>query len=202
MAVQVLELVLEWGCFPLSCSRAPPGYPHSLETVCYICSGCLLRYWSGDTTSSFANCRNQREKSQAVKLSTDCTMTCQDITAVSPYLTGPMWFWAIQLWEPEPAPVWLSQLCFCALNRPPCPCVDLGGFPPWPWLSVLGEEELFLVCVCGLEWEGGLEDRLGLGVPSCAVTEIWGSERPVEEKENQSKTEWDKYQVYKILNST
>lgn len=47
---------------------------------------------------------------------------------------------------------------------------------------MLGEEELFLVCVCGLEWEGGLEDRRGLGVASCAVTEIWGSERPVEEK--------------------
>lgn len=190
MTVQVLELVLEWGYFPLSCSRAPPGCPHCLETVCYICPGCLLRYWSGDMMSSFPNCRNQTEKSQAVKLSTDWTMKCQQITAVLPYLTGPMWFWAIQLWEPV-----------CALNRPPWPCGDFGGFPPWPWLSVLGEEEMFLICVCGLEWEGGLEDRLGLGVPSCAVTEIWGSERPVEEKENQSKTEWDKYQVYKILNS-
>lgn len=62
MAGQVLELVLEWGCFPLSCSRAPPGCPHCLETVCYICSGCLLRYWSADTTSSFLNCRNQTEQ--------------------------------------------------------------------------------------------------------------------------------------------
>lgn len=62
---------------------------------------------------------------------------------------------------------------------------------------MLSEEELLLICVCGLEWEGGLEDRLGLGVPSCAVTEIWGSERPVGEKENQSKTERDEYQVYK-----
>lgn len=76
--------------------------------------------------------------------------------------------------------MWLSQLCLCPLNRPPCPCGDLGGFPPWPWLSVLGED-VFLVCVCGLEWEGGLEDRRGFGVYSCAVTEIWGSERPVEE---------------------
>lgn len=45
-------------------------------------------------------------------------------------------------------------------------------------------EDVFLVCVCGLEWEGGLEDRRGFGVHSCAVTEIWGSERPVEESQS------------------
>lgn len=116
------------------------------------------------------------------------TEMCWHIVAVPSHLTGPMWFredvGVILLWEPKLAPGWPSQLCFCPLSRPPCPCGDLGGFPPWPWFSVLDEGEQCLACVWGLEeWEGGLEQRRGRGLPSCVVTEIWGSERPVEGKE-------------------
>lgn len=50
---------------------------------------------------------------------------------------------------------------------------------------MLGEGEPYLACVWGLEeCEGGLEQRLGLGLPSCAVNEIWGSDRPVEGSKN------------------
>lgn len=49
---------------------------------------------------------------------------------------------------------------------------------------MLGEGVLCLACDWGLEeWEGGLELRLRGGLPSCVVTEIWGSERPVEVKQ-------------------
>lgn len=48
---------------------------------------------------------------------------------------------------------------------------------------MLGEGGLCLACVCELdEWDAGLEQRLGMGFPSCVVTEIWGSDRPVEQK--------------------
>lgn len=118
------------------------------------------------------------------------TELCWHIVEVLSYLTGPMWFWVdvgvTLLWDPELAPGWPSQVCFCPLSRPPCPCGDLGGFPPWPWFSVLVEGEPCLACVWGLEeWGGGLEQRLGWGLPSCAVNEIWGSERPVEGRKNE-----------------
>lgn len=103
-----------------------------------------------------------------------------------------MWFCedadVMLLWDPEIEPGWPSQLSFCPLSRPPCPSGDLGGFAPWPWLSVLAEAAPCLACVWGLEeCEGGLEHRRGKGLPSCVVTEIWGSERPVDGKETTSK---------------
>lgn len=113
------------------------------------------------------------------------TNMCCHIVATLPHLTGPMWFWedagVTLLWDPELAPDWLSQVCFCPLSRPPCPWGDRGGLPTWPWFSVLAEGELCLACVWGLE-ECEAEQRRGIGLPSCVVTEIWGSERPVKGK--------------------
>lgn len=120
------------------------------------------------------------------------TEMCRHIVAMLPHLTGPMWFWedvgVTLLWDPELAPGCPSQGSFCPLSRPPCPWGDLGGLPPCPWFSVLGEGVVCLASVWGLEeWEGGLEQRRGSELPSCVVTEIWGSERPAEGEENEDR---------------
>lgn len=105
-----------------------------------------------------------------------------------------MWFWVdadeTLLWDPELADGWPS--CFCPLNRLPWPCGDLGGFPTWPWFSVLDEAEPCLAWVCGLgEWEDELEPRWEFEPPSWLVTEIWGSDRPGDWKRMKSNLEQD-----------
>lgn len=84
-------------------------------------------------------------------------------------------------WDPELAPGWPSQVCLCLLIRPRCVCGDLGDLPPWPWCSMLGEGGF-----CLDEWEAGFEQRLGMGFPSCVVTEIWGSERPAGRRQSKA----------------
>lgn len=93
--------------------------------------------------------------------------------AARSHLTGPMQLWV----DVGGTPAWPSQVCLCALGRVAWPSGDLGGLALW--FSVLGEGGPCLACVGGLEeWEAGMEQLRGRGLPSCVVIEIWGSEQP------------------------